>query len=95
MFYIVIVLIFLGWLFFRANTRRGVNFVRSHYFLICLDEGKTLEESNYMARRILTRNSNPDDDNQLIQKASDFSKEFLNGKQLPIINEALSKEFIK
>ena len=95
MFYIAIILCIFGWLFFRANTRRGVNFVRSYYFLLCLDEGKTLEEANYLARRILTRNSNSDDDNQLMQKASDFSKESFNGKQLPIINEAILKGFIK
>jgi len=91
----ILFFILLGWLLFRANTNRGQNFIRSFYFLLCLDNGKTVEEANNLARNILTINSDPDNDKRLIQMATDFSKENLRGKQLPIINEAASKGFVK
>ncbi len=83
------------WLLVRSNSQRGKNFVRSYYFLLCLSEGQSVEESNYLARSILTLKSNPDFDKRLIQMASNFSQENFNGKQLLIIKEAALKGFVK
>lgn len=85
----------LGWLFLKSNTRRGITFVRSYYFLLCLDNGKAKEEANYLARKTFTRTSDPDYDRRLSKMAVSFSKENFNGKQLPVINAATLKGYIK
>ncbi len=82
-------------LFFRSNTKRGQNFVRSYYYLMCLQKGKSVEEANYLARDIITPKSDPGFDKRLMIMAAEFAKEHTNGKQLPIINEAIASGFIK
>ena len=84
-----------GWLFLKSNTKRGQNFVRSYYFLKCLQKGKSVEEANYLARDILTLKSDPDFDKRLTQMATEFSKKNTNGKQLPVINQAVADGYVK
>ena len=94
MFWIILSIGLALFIFFRANTKRGKNFVRAYYFLLCLDNGKSTQEANVLARQIATAKSNPDYDRNLIQMASKFSKENFNGKQLPIINLAVAKGYL-
>ena len=95
MFWVLLSLGLILLLFVRANTRRGQNFIRSYYFLLCLKNGKTVEEANYLARMIATMKSDPNYDKKIMILATSFSRENFNGKQLPIINEATAKGFIK
>lgn len=91
----ILFFVLLAWLFFKSNTKRGINFVRSFYFLAMLEEGKTVEEANYMARQIATKTSDPNLDHKVFSMAELASKEYFGGKQLPIIAEAKRKGFVQ
>lgn len=77
-----------------ANTNRGKNFVKSYYFLECLHMGSTVEEANRMASTLFQTWSNPDTDYDVMQRALAFSKKHHDGKQLPIISEAVKVGFV-
>jgi hypothetical protein len=94
-FFGVLFFLLIGFLFFRSNIKRGKNFIRAYYYLLCLKNGKTPIEANQMARDILTPNSNADFDNKISNMAVEFAKEATGGKQLPIINKAISQGYLK
>ena len=93
-FAVLLFFVFVAWVIYRANTRRGKNFVQSFYYLSCLEKGKTAEEANRLAHNVLVSGSDPKRDKHLTRLASDYSQEKFNGKQLPGIQKAASKGFI-
>jgi|GEM_PF-3789897 len=93
-FAVILFFVFVAWVIFRANTKRGKNFVQSFYYLSCLNEGKSPEEANRLAHNVLTSGSDPHEDKHLTRSASDYSQEKFNGKQLPVIRKAASEGFI-
>lgn len=93
-FAFVLFFVFVAWIIFRANTKRGKNFVQSFYYLSCLKSGKSAEEANRLAHNIFTPTSDTHRDRQLKKRATEFSQEKYNGKQLPVIREAASQGFI-
>lgn len=90
---VILFVFLLAWIFIRANTNRGKHFVRAYYYLLCLKNGKSSEQANSLSRDILTSMSDADYDKRLTKMASDFSQEYQNGKQLPVIKQATSKGF--
>lgn len=92
--FVIMFFVLLGWVLLRASKTRRKNFVQSFYYLSCLGKGKSTAEANNLAHNILTPKSDPKDDKRWTQRASEFSQEKFNGKQLPVIQEAASKGFI-
>lgn len=88
-----------GYFLLKGNHERGKRFVRAHYFLMKLDSGESVEEANRLAKFILTEYLNADENHQAIMRANAYTRAYAyarekyNGKQLPVIAEAISRGF--
>lgn len=92
----IVLLILLGVagyaLFKWRMTKRGMRFVRAFAFLDHMDCGASADEANGFALRMFTMHSNPDVDQSIILRATQFVQ--AGGKQLPVIGAARSRGFI-
>lgn len=51
---LLLVMIGGGLWFWKENKRRGILTVRAHVFLTALDEGKSVEEANFLSKQFNT-----------------------------------------
>lgn len=87
-----VLVIGIGYFFFKKNAARGVRFVRAHEFLIALDTGESIESANEIAQFTMSKYDTTDQ-NAAIISAKSYANQHYGGKQLPVIAEALRKGF--
>ena len=73
--------------FFRNNTKRGLEIVRSQVFLSGLHSGNTVSDANYVARFEFMEQLPP----EVIHSAAALSKAEYGGKIFAIIAEAYQR----
>ena len=73
--------------FFRNNTKRGLEIVRSQVFLSGLHSGNTVSDANYAASFGAMEHLPP----EVIQSAAALARAEYDGKTLPIIAEAYQR----
>lgn len=76
-----------AWYFFRNNTKRWLECVRSQVFLSGLHSGHTVPDANYAARFEFMEQLPP----EVIQSATALSKAEYGGRTSPIIAEAYQR----
>ena len=73
-----------AWYFFRNNTKRTLEIVRSQVFLSGLHSGNTVSDANYAASFGFVEQLPP----EVIQSATALSKAENGGRTFPVIAEA-------
>ena len=74
---------------------RGKTFVRAYYFLISVEDyGESIESANMLAATICSSGSDPNFDHQVILGAKNHIEKYHNGRQMPVIEEAMAKGFV-
>ena len=77
-----------------GNVERGKTFVRAYYYLEALENhGDPPETANTLASSLFEAWSDPDADNRIILRATQYAKYHHGGNQLPTIEEARAKGF--
>lgn len=85
------------------NIKRGKRFIRAYVYIETLDgyiemgnsEDKAINLANELALKgTLSKYSNADADNVLIHSAKAYANQFHDGRQLPVIKEAIRKGFL-
>ena len=77
-----------------GNVERGETFVRAYYYLEALENhGEPPETANIVASSLFEAWSDPDADNRIIVRATQYAKQQHGGNQLPTIEEARAKGF--
>jgi hypothetical protein len=78
----------------NSNVERGKTFVRAYYYLEALENhGDPPETANTLAFSLFEAWSDPDADNRIILRATEYAKQYRGGNQLPTIEEARAKGF--
>ncbi len=78
----------------NGNVERGKTFVRAYYYLEALENhGDPPETANTVASSLFEAWSDPDADNRIIVRATQYAKQHHGGNQLPTIEEARAKGF--
>ena len=78
----------------NGNVERGKTFVRAYYYLEALENhGDPPETANSVASSLFEAWSDPDADNRIIMRATEYAKQHHSGNQLPTIKEARVKGF--
>ena len=75
------------WYFFRNNTKRGLEIVRSQVFLSGMHSRNTVSDANYAASFGFMEQLPP----EVIQSATALSKAEYGGRAFPIIAEAYQR----